>query len=75
MGVSDFRRFGAMERAVWPLGRAGTAAPSGCMSGPEITLASHLSDCPGVPTYEAESQQHKVEQRGKLQETRALARK
>eukprot|EP00969_Alexandrium_andersonii_P219254 9683290-Alexandrium_andersonii.AAC.1 len=26
MGVSDLRRFGAAERAVWPVGHAGTAA-------------------------------------------------
>eukprot|EP00969_Alexandrium_andersonii_P334734 14793460-Alexandrium_andersonii.AAC.1 len=28
MGVSDFRRFRAAERAVCPVGRAGTAATS-----------------------------------------------
>ena len=41
MGVSDLRRFGAAERAVWPVGRAGTAAPSGWILGPELTLTSH----------------------------------
>eukprot|EP00969_Alexandrium_andersonii_P036413 1595886-Alexandrium_andersonii.AAC.1 len=29
MGVSDFRRFGAVERSVWPVWRAGTVAPLG----------------------------------------------
>eukprot|EP00969_Alexandrium_andersonii_P038853 1702877-Alexandrium_andersonii.AAC.1 len=33
-GVTDFRRFGAMERAVWPVGRAGTADPLGLDFGP-----------------------------------------
>eukprot|EP00969_Alexandrium_andersonii_P337285 14907128-Alexandrium_andersonii.AAC.1 len=41
MGASDFRRFGAAETAVWPVGRAGTAAPSGPILGPELTLTSH----------------------------------
>eukprot|EP00969_Alexandrium_andersonii_P048867 2143377-Alexandrium_andersonii.AAC.1 len=41
MGVSDFRRFGAAERAVWPVARAGTAASSGWSLGPELTLTSH----------------------------------
>eukprot|EP00969_Alexandrium_andersonii_P308267 13626167-Alexandrium_andersonii.AAC.1 len=40
-GVSDFRRFGAAERAVGPVGRAGTAAPSGWISGVALTLTSH----------------------------------
>eukprot|EP00969_Alexandrium_andersonii_P350720 15433807-Alexandrium_andersonii.AAC.1 len=40
-GVSDFRQFGAADRAVWPVGRAGTAGPSGWMLGPELTLTSH----------------------------------
>eukprot|EP00969_Alexandrium_andersonii_P338798 14973916-Alexandrium_andersonii.AAC.1 len=34
MGVSDARRFGAAERAVWPVGRAGTAGPLGLDVGP-----------------------------------------
>eukprot|EP00969_Alexandrium_andersonii_P280822 12416094-Alexandrium_andersonii.AAC.1 len=37
-GVSDARRFGAAERAVRRVGRAGTAAPSGWNVGPELTL-------------------------------------
>eukprot|EP00969_Alexandrium_andersonii_P148012 6543361-Alexandrium_andersonii.AAC.1 len=34
--VSDFRRDGAAERAVWPAGRAGTTAPIGLELGPRI---------------------------------------
>eukprot|EP00969_Alexandrium_andersonii_P139100 6151600-Alexandrium_andersonii.AAC.1 len=52
MGVSDVRRFRAAERAVWPIGRAGTVAPSGWILGPEPTLTSHQSDRLRVPTYE-----------------------
>eukprot|EP00969_Alexandrium_andersonii_P092530 4085060-Alexandrium_andersonii.AAC.1 len=51
-GISDFRRFGAAERTVWPVRRAGTAAPSGWILGPELTLTRRLSDRLGVPTYE-----------------------
>eukprot|EP00969_Alexandrium_andersonii_P099504 4389845-Alexandrium_andersonii.AAC.1 len=40
-GVSDFRRFRPVERAVWLVGRAGTAAPCGWILGPELTLPSH----------------------------------
>eukprot|EP00969_Alexandrium_andersonii_P151782 6711501-Alexandrium_andersonii.AAC.1 len=40
-GVSEFRRFGATERAVWSIGRAGIAAPSGWLLGPELTSTSH----------------------------------
>eukprot|EP00969_Alexandrium_andersonii_P035833 1570090-Alexandrium_andersonii.AAC.1 len=39
--VSDVRRFGAAERAVWHIEHAGTAAPSGLILGPELTLTSH----------------------------------
>eukprot|EP00969_Alexandrium_andersonii_P282776 12501011-Alexandrium_andersonii.AAC.1 len=52
MGVTDFRRFGAAERAVWAVGRAGAVAPSGWILGPELTLTSHQNDRLGVPTYE-----------------------
>eukprot|EP00969_Alexandrium_andersonii_P064235 2829401-Alexandrium_andersonii.AAC.1 len=38
MGVSDFRRFAAAGRAVWPIGHAVTAASSGWILGPELTL-------------------------------------
>eukprot|EP00969_Alexandrium_andersonii_P085172 3755966-Alexandrium_andersonii.AAC.1 len=55
MGVSDFRRFGAAERVVWPIGRAGTATPSGWILGPELTLTSHEGDRLGFPTYELHS--------------------
>eukprot|EP00969_Alexandrium_andersonii_P117542 5199952-Alexandrium_andersonii.AAC.1 len=55
MGVSDFRRFGAAERAVWPIGCAGTAASSGWMLGPELILPRGQRDRPGVPTYEPSS--------------------
>eukprot|EP00969_Alexandrium_andersonii_P068092 3003205-Alexandrium_andersonii.AAC.1 len=45
MGVSDFRRFGATEKAVWPLGRAGAAAFSGwVLFGPELTVTKGQSD-------------------------------
>eukprot|EP00969_Alexandrium_andersonii_P276039 12201385-Alexandrium_andersonii.AAC.1 len=47
-GVSDCRQCGAVETAVWPVGGAGTAAPSGCILGPELTLSRHQSDCLGV---------------------------
>eukprot|EP00969_Alexandrium_andersonii_P310006 13699639-Alexandrium_andersonii.AAC.1 len=57
MGVSDFRCFGAAETAVWPAGRAGTAAPSGWTWGPELTLTRHQSDRPGVPTCEITKRQ------------------
>eukprot|EP00969_Alexandrium_andersonii_P273840 12103670-Alexandrium_andersonii.AAC.1 len=40
------------ERAIWPVGRVGAAAPSGWILGPELTLTSHRSDRLGVPTYE-----------------------
>eukprot|EP00969_Alexandrium_andersonii_P025087 1096328-Alexandrium_andersonii.AAC.1 len=49
-GVSDFRRFGAAERAGWPAGHAETAAPSGWTLCPELALTSHQSDRLGVPT-------------------------
>eukprot|EP00969_Alexandrium_andersonii_P009598 419390-Alexandrium_andersonii.AAC.1 len=52
MGVFDFRRFGAAERAVWPVGHAGTAAPSGWILGPELALTSRYGDRLRVPTYE-----------------------
>eukprot|EP00969_Alexandrium_andersonii_P036641 1606161-Alexandrium_andersonii.AAC.1 len=52
MGVFDFRRFGAVEKAMWPIGRAGTTAPSGWILGPELTLTRHEHDRLGVPTYE-----------------------
>eukprot|EP00969_Alexandrium_andersonii_P069127 3049880-Alexandrium_andersonii.AAC.1 len=52
MELSEFRRFGAAERAVWPVGRAGTAAPSGWTLGPELALTRGQSDCLGAPTYE-----------------------
>eukprot|EP00969_Alexandrium_andersonii_P371878 15480476-Alexandrium_andersonii.AAC.1 len=55
MGVSDFRRFEAAERALRPVRRAGTAAPSGWIMGPELTLTRRLSDRLGVPTYEKQS--------------------
>eukprot|EP00969_Alexandrium_andersonii_P244382 10798308-Alexandrium_andersonii.AAC.1 len=45
-GVSDFRRFGAAQRAVWPVGHAGIAAPSGWMLGHERNLTRHKSDRP-----------------------------
>eukprot|EP00969_Alexandrium_andersonii_P269790 11924699-Alexandrium_andersonii.AAC.1 len=35
---SHSRRSRAADRAVWPLGRAGTAAPSGFLLGPEPCL-------------------------------------
>eukprot|EP00969_Alexandrium_andersonii_P247320 10929649-Alexandrium_andersonii.AAC.1 len=44
MDVSDFRRFGAAERAVLPVGRAGTSAPSS-LSATKVTRL-------GVPTCE-----------------------
>eukprot|EP00969_Alexandrium_andersonii_P359534 15453438-Alexandrium_andersonii.AAC.1 len=40
-GSPTFRRFGAAERVVWPVGRAGTVAPSGWILGSELTLTSH----------------------------------
>eukprot|EP00969_Alexandrium_andersonii_P288647 12759809-Alexandrium_andersonii.AAC.1 len=52
MGISDFRQFGATERAVWPLGRAGTTTPSGWTSGPELSLTRGQSGRQGAPTYE-----------------------
>eukprot|EP00969_Alexandrium_andersonii_P349159 15430450-Alexandrium_andersonii.AAC.1 len=58
MGVSDFRRFRAAERAVWLVGRAGTAAPSGWMSGPELALTSQQSGRLGVPTSEFRNMQN-----------------
>eukprot|EP00969_Alexandrium_andersonii_P039446 1728548-Alexandrium_andersonii.AAC.1 len=51
MGVSNFRCFGATERAVWTVGRAGTAAPSGWIVGPQLSLIWRLSDRPGATTY------------------------
>eukprot|EP00969_Alexandrium_andersonii_P003218 138255-Alexandrium_andersonii.AAC.1 len=33
-GVSDVRRFGDAERAIWPVGRVGTAGPLGLDFGP-----------------------------------------
>eukprot|EP00969_Alexandrium_andersonii_P001955 86666-Alexandrium_andersonii.AAC.1 len=42
---------GAADRAVWPIGRSGTAAPSGWILGPELALTRHLSARLGVPTY------------------------
>eukprot|EP00969_Alexandrium_andersonii_P353837 15440805-Alexandrium_andersonii.AAC.1 len=57
MGVSDFRRFGAAETGVWPVGRAGTAAPSGWILGSELTLTSHYNDRLSVPTYETTREQ------------------
>eukprot|EP00969_Alexandrium_andersonii_P018608 812747-Alexandrium_andersonii.AAC.1 len=54
MGVSDSRRFGAAERAVRPVGRAGTAgtaAPLGWIwRSNELTLTSHQSVRLGGPT-------------------------
>eukprot|EP00969_Alexandrium_andersonii_P359085 15452408-Alexandrium_andersonii.AAC.1 len=58
MGVSDFRRFGAAERAVWPVGRFGTAAPSGWIGGPELTLTSLSSGRLRGPTYEYRTMQN-----------------
>eukprot|EP00969_Alexandrium_andersonii_P258602 11433654-Alexandrium_andersonii.AAC.1 len=52
MGISDFRRLGAAERAVWRVGRAGTTPPSGWISGPELILTRGQSDRLGVPTCE-----------------------
>eukprot|EP00969_Alexandrium_andersonii_P116845 5166598-Alexandrium_andersonii.AAC.1 len=52
MAISDFRRFGAAEMAVWPIGRAGSAAIQGWSMGHELTLTRRLSDRPGAPTYE-----------------------
>eukprot|EP00969_Alexandrium_andersonii_P319929 14134680-Alexandrium_andersonii.AAC.1 len=52
MGVSDFRRFGAARRAVWPVGRAGTARPLGLDWGPELTLTGGRSSRLVVPTYD-----------------------
>eukprot|EP00969_Alexandrium_andersonii_P020286 886119-Alexandrium_andersonii.AAC.1 len=52
MGVSDFRRLGAAERAVWPVGRAGTNATLGWILGPELFLTSYSSDRLPVPTCE-----------------------
>eukprot|EP00969_Alexandrium_andersonii_P020129 879277-Alexandrium_andersonii.AAC.1 len=37
-GVSDFRRFGTAERAVWPVWRVGTVAPSSWALGYELTF-------------------------------------
>eukprot|EP00969_Alexandrium_andersonii_P005141 223523-Alexandrium_andersonii.AAC.1 len=44
MGVSDSRRFGAAGRAVWPIGRAGAAAPSGWIVGLELTGPPRSND-------------------------------
>eukprot|EP00969_Alexandrium_andersonii_P046144 2024341-Alexandrium_andersonii.AAC.1 len=44
MGVSDFRRFRAADRAVWPVGGAGTAAPSGWILDPRPPLIRHHND-------------------------------
>ena len=41
MGVSDFRRLGAAERAVWPVLCTGSAAPWGWILGPELNLTRH----------------------------------
>eukprot|EP00969_Alexandrium_andersonii_P348048 15389457-Alexandrium_andersonii.AAC.1 len=43
MEVSGYHRFGTTEKAAWPVGRAGTATPSGSIMGPELTLTSHYS--------------------------------
>eukprot|EP00969_Alexandrium_andersonii_P249685 11034986-Alexandrium_andersonii.AAC.1 len=40
MGVSDLSRFGVAERAVWPGGRAGTAASSSWILGAGCLVAS-----------------------------------
>eukprot|EP00969_Alexandrium_andersonii_P318079 14050379-Alexandrium_andersonii.AAC.1 len=50
-GVSDFRRFGAAEKAVWPHGARWDRRPLG-LAGPELTLTGRYSDWLGVPTYE-----------------------
>eukprot|EP00969_Alexandrium_andersonii_P188978 8350261-Alexandrium_andersonii.AAC.1 len=55
MGVSDFGRFAAAERAVWPIGRAGTPAPSGWILGLELNLTRHQSDWLGAPTHDYEA--------------------
>eukprot|EP00969_Alexandrium_andersonii_P321855 14220972-Alexandrium_andersonii.AAC.1 len=53
MGVSDFRRrFGAAQRAIWPVRRAGTAATWGWIFGAELSLTSHSSEWRGVLTYD-----------------------
>eukprot|EP00969_Alexandrium_andersonii_P074382 3280854-Alexandrium_andersonii.AAC.1 len=59
MGVSDFRQFGADGRASWPVRRAGTAAPSGSIVAPELTLTRHQSDRVRVPTYEIQNMQNR----------------
>eukprot|EP00969_Alexandrium_andersonii_P176687 7812376-Alexandrium_andersonii.AAC.1 len=59
MGVSDFRRFGAAGRAVWPVGHAGTVAPSGWTLGPELTLTKGRSDRLGVPTCDKRNMQNR----------------
>eukprot|EP00969_Alexandrium_andersonii_P172097 7607526-Alexandrium_andersonii.AAC.1 len=43
-GVSDFRRFGAAEKAIWPFGHVGTAVRQGWISGPELTLTKWHSE-------------------------------
>eukprot|EP00969_Alexandrium_andersonii_P361710 15458147-Alexandrium_andersonii.AAC.1 len=58
MGASDFRRRGAAKRAIRPVGRAWTAAPSGWILGPGPTLNSHQSDRLGVPTGEHRKMQN-----------------
>eukprot|EP00969_Alexandrium_andersonii_P011632 506721-Alexandrium_andersonii.AAC.1 len=52
MGVSDVCRFRAAEGAVWPVGRAGTAAPSGWILDPELTLTRGLRDRICAPAYD-----------------------
>eukprot|EP00969_Alexandrium_andersonii_P306026 13528008-Alexandrium_andersonii.AAC.1 len=51
MEVCDFRRFRAADRAVWPVGHAGTAAASGWILGPELTVTRGLNGCKGAQTY------------------------
>eukprot|EP00969_Alexandrium_andersonii_P131005 5793189-Alexandrium_andersonii.AAC.1 len=53
MDVSDVHRFRTAERASWPLARAGTAAPSGWILDPKLTLTRQQNDRLGVPTHEA----------------------
>eukprot|EP00969_Alexandrium_andersonii_P198071 8749039-Alexandrium_andersonii.AAC.1 len=42
--VSNFRQFHTAERAVWPVARAGTVAPSSWPLGPVLTLTRGPSD-------------------------------
>eukprot|EP00969_Alexandrium_andersonii_P231721 10233131-Alexandrium_andersonii.AAC.1 len=58
MGISDFRRCGAADGAVWPVGHAGTAACSGWILGPERILARNLRDRPGVRSFSCRRFKH-----------------